>query len=110
MTRWYRAPEVLLRCQYGAPVDIWSAGCIFAELLTGKVLFPGTSEISQLLFIFDMIGRLPSVPSYETDRSQLGHAGAPDESWPEGFARCSAMFSALPVTRFWRAEFFFPCF
>lgn len=41
-TRWYRAPEVLLRmADYGAEIDVWSAGCIFAELITRNVLFMG---------------------------------------------------------------------
>ena len=41
-TRWYRAPEIMLTWQkYDVAVDIWSAGCIFAEMLEGKPLFPG---------------------------------------------------------------------
>ncbi len=41
-TRWYRAPEVFLKpFEYNKPVDIWSVGCIFAELLLRKPLFPG---------------------------------------------------------------------
>ena len=42
VTRWYRAPELLLSCRdYGAPIDLWSVGCILAELLGRKPLFPG---------------------------------------------------------------------
>lgn len=49
-TRWYRAPELLLRSTiYNSPVDIFAAGCIFAELLLGRPLFAGTSEGDQLL-------------------------------------------------------------
>jgi serine/threonine protein kinase len=49
-TRWYRAPELLLRStNYNSPVDIFAAGCIFAELLLGRPLFAGTSEGDQLL-------------------------------------------------------------
>lgn len=45
-TRWYRAPEILLRSTtYNSPVDIFALGCIMAELYEGKPLFPGTSEI-----------------------------------------------------------------
>jgi len=49
VTLWYRAPEILLgSCKYGTSIDIWSIGCIFAEMITGKPLFPGDSEIDQL--------------------------------------------------------------
>lgn len=41
VTRFYRPPEVLLGDKYGAPVDVWSAGCTLAELATGRPLFPG---------------------------------------------------------------------
>ena len=46
-TRHYRAPEVMLTWQkYDAAIDIWSVGCIFAEMLQGKVMFPGSSRAS----------------------------------------------------------------
>lgn len=45
-TRWYRAPEIMLNwMHYNQTVDIWSVGCIMAELMTGKTLFPGTDRI-----------------------------------------------------------------
>mmetsp|Transcript_24127 Transcript_24127/g.78538 ORF Transcript_24127/g.78538 Transcript_24127/m.78538 type:complete len:204 (+) Transcript_24127:1927-2538(+) len=57
VTLWYRAPEILLGARtYSSPVDIWSIGCIFAEMLTGNPLFCGESEIEQLLSIFKTIG------------------------------------------------------
>jgi len=57
VTLWYRAPEILLgSATYSIPVDIWSAGCIFAELLTKKPIFPGDSEIDQLFKIFRQLG------------------------------------------------------
>lgn len=43
-SRFYRAPEVVLRIPYSPKVDIWSLGCIVAELFTGEPLFPGNSE------------------------------------------------------------------
>ncbi|XP_061662093.1 cyclin-dependent kinase 6-like isoform X2 [Syngnathoides biaculeatus] len=55
----YRAPEVLLNTWYESAVDVWSAGCIFAELFLLKPLFRGTSEAQQLKLIFEFIG-LPS--------------------------------------------------
>jgi p38 MAP kinase len=46
-TRYYRAPEIMLTWQkYGVAVDIWSTGCIFAEMLEGKPLFPGKDRKS----------------------------------------------------------------
>ena len=57
VTLWYRAPELLLQSrQYSYPIDIWSVGCIFGELLTMKPLFPGKSEIDQLNHIFKDLG------------------------------------------------------
>lgn len=53
VTLWYRAPEILLGQEiYSPPVDIWSVGVIFAEMLVKKPLFPGDSEIDQLYRIF----------------------------------------------------------
>ncbi|TDH66547.1 hypothetical protein CCR75_006484 [Bremia lactucae] len=57
VTRWYRAPEILLSgCKYDTPSDLWSAGCILGELLGRKPLFPGTSTINQLNKIFNVLG------------------------------------------------------
>ncbi|GMI47600.1 hypothetical protein TrCOL_g4659 [Triparma columacea] len=58
VTRWYRPPELML-CPdglYTASVDMWSVGCIFAELLGRKPLFPGKNFVHQLTLIFDVIG------------------------------------------------------
>jgi serine/threonine protein kinase len=53
VTLWYRAPEILLGGkQYSTPVDVWSIGCIFAEMIRGEALFRGDSEIGQLMSIF----------------------------------------------------------
>ncbi|KAJ0085961.1 hypothetical protein Patl1_09325 [Pistacia atlantica] len=57
LTLWYRAPEVLLgSTHYSTAVDMWSVGCIFAELVTKQALFPGDSELQQLLHIFRLLG------------------------------------------------------
>ncbi|XP_074703758.1 cyclin-dependent kinase 3-like isoform X1 [Strix aluco] len=57
VTLWYRAPEILLGCRYySTAVDIWSIGCIFAEMVTRRALFPGDSEIDQLFRIFRTLG------------------------------------------------------
>lgn len=53
VTLWYRAPEILLGGrQYSTGVDMWSVGCIFAEMCTRKPLFPGDSEIDEIFKIF----------------------------------------------------------
>jgi cell division cycle 2-like len=62
-TLWYRAPELLLGAKtYGAEIDMWSIGCIFAELLTNTPLLQGTNEVSQLSEIFSLLG----VPTNQT--------------------------------------------
>lgn len=56
-TRWYRAPEVILGDpRYGQAIDIFSCGCIFAELIARKPLFPGKDYINQLNLIMEVIG------------------------------------------------------
>ncbi|GLC58986.1 hypothetical protein PLESTB_001430000 [Pleodorina starrii] len=59
VTRYYRAPEVLVGCKYGTSVDIWSYGCTLAELATGRPLFPGASTLDQLGLITRCLGSLP---------------------------------------------------
>uniref|UniRef100_A0A0E0Q2F9 mitogen-activated protein kinase n=1 Tax=Oryza rufipogon TaxID=4529 RepID=A0A0E0Q2F9_ORYRU len=63
-TRWYRAPELCgsFFSKYTPAIDIWSIGCIFAELLTGRPLFPGKNVVHQLDIITDLLG----TPSSET--------------------------------------------
>ncbi|KAJ0620720.1 putative cyclin-dependent kinase CMGC-CDK-Pl family [Helianthus annuus] len=57
VTLWYRAPEVLLgSAHYSTGVDMWSVGCIFAEMSRRQALFPGDSEFQQLLHIFRLLG------------------------------------------------------
>ncbi|CAM9557174.1 unnamed protein product [Heterosigma akashiwo] len=57
ITLWYRPPELLMGCQkYGPAVDLWSAGCIFAELLHKQPILKGTAEVDQLRKIFDLCG------------------------------------------------------
>ncbi len=57
VTLWYRAPELLLGTEnYGFEIDMWSLGCIFAELLTREPLFQGKNEVDQLYKIFALVG------------------------------------------------------
>uniref|UniRef100_M4F821 Protein kinase domain-containing protein n=1 Tax=Brassica campestris TaxID=3711 RepID=M4F821_BRACM len=66
VTRWYRAPELLLcRDNYGTSIDVWSVGCIFAEILGRKPIFPGTECLNQLKLIINVVGSHPNPPSLE---------------------------------------------
>uniref|UniRef100_A0A8C9ZVQ3 mitogen-activated protein kinase n=1 Tax=Sander lucioperca TaxID=283035 RepID=A0A8C9ZVQ3_SANLU len=57
VTRWYRAPEVIFNwMHYSQTVDVWSAACILAEMITGQVLFPGDDSIDQLKRILHLTG------------------------------------------------------
>jgi len=57
VTRWYRAPEIMCCCQdYGKAIDVWSVGCILAELIARKPLFPGDNYLHQLDLIFGCLG------------------------------------------------------
>ncbi|KAJ5793707.1 hypothetical protein N7457_000306 [Penicillium paradoxum] len=59
-TRYYRAPEIMLTWQrYSYAVDIWSVGCIVAEMLLGKVLLPGKDHVDQFRLITEMFGKPP---------------------------------------------------
>lgn len=59
VTRWYRAPELLLSCDtYGPAIDIWSVGCILGELLGRRPMFPGKDYIDQLKLIIQKVRRL----------------------------------------------------
>jgi len=76
VTLWYRAPDVLMGSRkYSTPVDIWSIGCIFAEMASGRPLFAGTSEADQLDRIFCALGTpnetvfpgISDLPEYKPD-------------------------------------------
>eukprot|EP01018_Ginkgo_biloba_P017688 Gb_09473 [translate_table: standard] len=72
VTLWYRPPELLLGAtEYGVGVDLWSAGCILAELLAGKPIMPGRTEVEQLHKIFKLCGS-PSEEYWK--KSKLPHA------------------------------------
>lgn len=57
VTRWYRAPELLLNCsEYTAAIDIWSVGCILMEIFKREPLFPGRDYVQQLGLIIELLG------------------------------------------------------
>ncbi|XP_022987945.1 mitogen-activated protein kinase 9 [Cucurbita maxima] len=70
-TRWYRAPELCgsFFSKYTPAIDIWSIGCIFAEMLTGKPLFPGKNVVHQLDLMVDVLGT-PSAESIAKIRNE----------------------------------------
>ncbi|VUZ42510.1 unnamed protein product [Hymenolepis diminuta] len=78
-TRWYRAPEILLRSvNYNSPVDLFALGCIMTELFTLRPLFPGQSDIDMLFKITGVLG----TPS--------------QQDWPEGYKLAGAMNFKFP--------------
>ena len=79
VTLWYRSPEILLGARhYSTPVDVWSIGCIFAEMINHAPLFPGDSEIDELFRIFRVLGTpddglwrgVEALPDYKTQFPQ----------------------------------------
>jgi mitogen-activated protein kinase 15 len=71
-TRWYRAPEILLGSHaYTKGVDIWSFGCLMAELLKGKPLFAGNSTLNQLEKLLSWTGN-PSPSDIQALESDVG--------------------------------------
>ncbi|KAK9050241.1 hypothetical protein SSX86_030789 [Deinandra increscens subsp. villosa] len=97
VTLWYRPPELLLGAtDYGVGIDLWSAGCILAELLAGKPIMPGRTEVEQLHKIFKLCGS-PSEEYWK--RSKLPHATIfkPQQS----YKRCIAeTFKNFPASSF----------
>eukprot|EP01062_Namystynia_karyoxenos_P080904 TRINITY_DN8795_c0_g1_i1.p1 TRINITY_DN8795_c0_g1~~TRINITY_DN8795_c0_g1_i1.p1 ORF type:complete len:381 (+),score=119.59 TRINITY_DN8795_c0_g1_i1:135-1277(+) len=78
-TRWYRAPEVLLRStNYNSPIDLWAAGIIMAELYLMRPLFPGTSETDEIFKICSVLG----TPT--------------PQQWPEGQRLAAVMSFKFP--------------
>lgn len=99
VTLWYRPPELLLGAtDYGVGVDLWSAGCILAELLAGKPIMPGRTEVEQLHKIFKLCGS-PSEEYWK--RSKLPHATIfkPQQSYKRCIAETFKHFpaSSLPL-------------
>jgi serine/threonine protein kinase len=57
VTRWYRAPELIFgNSNYTTQIDVWSVGCVIAELMLGQPIFPGESGVDQLVEIIKVLG------------------------------------------------------
>ncbi|MQM07980.1 hypothetical protein Taro_040825 [Colocasia esculenta] len=86
VTLWYRAPELLLMAdRYSSAIDMWSVGCIVAELLRKAPLFPGRNELDQLHQIFAILG-------------------VPDEAtWPGFASLCAQDACGVRLRHWWRA-------
>uniref|UniRef100_A0A0E0N9G1 non-specific serine/threonine protein kinase n=1 Tax=Oryza rufipogon TaxID=4529 RepID=A0A0E0N9G1_ORYRU len=107
-TRWYRAPELCgsFFSKYTPAIDIWSIGCIFAEILTGRPLFPGRNVVHQLDLITDLLG----TPSSETlsrirNENARGYLTGMQRKHPipfshKGISKLSREPSRLPVSKF----------
>ncbi|KAJ2664470.1 cyclin-dependent kinase 5 [Coemansia sp. RSA 1200] len=102
VTLWYRAPDVLMGSrQYDTSIDIWSIGCIFAEMATGRPFFAGTSIDDQLLHIFKIMGSPidPQVSGGQAGQMQQNGGSDGDYSrrlWP----KCTQLpdwKSSLPI-------------
>lgn len=94
-TRWYRAPEVLLRSRdYSNPVDMWALGTIMAELINLKPLFPGSGEIDQVARICEVLGD----PSDEYGFDERGSSVGGGE-WRRGVEMARLVGFAFPKVR-----------
>lgn len=92
-TRWYRAPEVLLRAgEYSAPVDIWAVGAMAVEVATLKPLFPGGNEVDQVWRVCEVMGS----PGHWVGRGGKKLGGG---EWREGARLASRLGFSFPKVR-----------
>lgn len=70
-SRYYRSPEVILGHPYTEAIDMWSLGCMVAELLTGKVLFRGNNEVELLMLIIELLGYPPENLLKQSQKTKL---------------------------------------
>ncbi|XP_039041928.1 probable serine/threonine-protein kinase At1g09600 [Hibiscus syriacus] len=130
VTLWYRAPELLLGAtQYGVAIDLWSVGCILAELFAGKPIMPGRTEVEQMHKIFKLCGspseeywqktRLPHATSFKPQQPYKRCVSDTFRSFPQSaLSLVDKLLSLKPdvrgsATSALRSEFFttepFPC-
>lgn len=107
VTLWYRAPELLLGAdKYGTPVDLWSVGCIFGELLLNAPLLQGKNEVDELSKIFELCGipteeswpgfkRLPNARSLRLPQNPVNQGSVLRAKFPFLTAAGSALLTSL---------------
>jgi len=93
VTLWYRSPEVLLGSRnYSTPIDLWSIGCIFAEIASGRPLFPGRNDKDQLLKIFKLLG----TPTLE-DWPGMAHLPQYQQNYTK--YKCQSLGKTIPLNQ-----------
>eukprot|EP00760_Papus_ankaliazontas_P004552 PhM_4_TR11952/c0_g1_i1/m.105618 len=102
VTRWYRAPELLLMCpHYDTAVDIWSVGCIFVEMLTRKPLFQGRDYFGQLELICKQLGKPAEADlAFVSDRHAKDHMRKLTEYTSQPFAKLVSRVSDPNIESF----------
>ncbi|KIY70842.1 kinase-like protein [Cylindrobasidium torrendii FP15055 ss-10] len=91
-TRWYRAPELLLNGpKYSLPIDMWALGCVMAECLLLKPLFPGTSQTDMLMRIIALMGDPGDTYGLDSNGDPIGGG-----TWDEGVELASQWGVTLP--------------
>jgi len=80
-SRYYRSPEILLGCSYGPEIDIWSLGCLLAEMFTGCPLFHGENESDQMACIMEVLGKPPPFLASNSSRKAV-FFDADGNAWP----------------------------
>jgi serine/threonine protein kinase len=96
VTLWYRAPELLFNADtYHTAIDMWSVGCILAELVLGRPLLPGSTETQQIQLMCKLLGS-PNTRIWPTLNKLLPNVGQKQE--PNGSANASAATAATAAT------------
>ncbi|XP_068312638.1 probable serine/threonine-protein kinase At1g09600 [Pyrus communis] len=86
VTLWYRAPELLLgSTEYGVSIDLWSTGCILAEMYAGKPIMPGRTEVEQMHKIFKLCGS-PSEEFWKKTKLPLATSFKPQQPYKRRIA------------------------
>ncbi|XP_056335729.1 glycogen synthase kinase 3 alpha a isoform X1 [Danio aesculapii] len=110
-SRYYRAPELIFGAtDYTSNIDIWSAGCVLAELLLGQPIFPGDSGVDQLVEIIKVLGTptREQIREMNPNYTEFKFPQIKAHPWtkvfkprtpPEAIALCSRLLEYTPVTR-----------
>ncbi|GFS09389.1 dual specificity tyrosine-phosphorylation-regulated kinase 2-like protein [Elysia marginata] len=95
-SRYYRAPEVILGMRYGPAIDMWSLGCVLAELSTGTPLFMGSNETDQLTAIEEMMGEMPKAMLSKSTKFKQGVSAARASGRSRGAPGTKELATELP--------------